>query len=79
MRIVGDGRGRERSRGELFVNGLFGPTVRDFCSSSFSHLVAYFKKRCVNCFYPRSLVRNKHPRKAVAENLGNLSQLVVFL
>ena len=30
-------------------------------------------------FYPRSVVRNNPPRKAVAENLGILSHLVDFL
>ena len=49
MGLVGEdswgGGGREkelRSRGELFVNYLFGPTVRVFCSSSFSHLCSLF-------------------------------------
>ena len=31
------------------------------------------------CFYPRSVVKNKPPRKALAENWDLLSQLVVFL
>ena len=41
------GGGGQRSRDELFVNSLFGLTVRVCHSSSFSH----FKNRCVNCVF----------------------------
>ena len=49
-----------RSGDEVTVNRLFSLTVRVFYSSSFRHAVVY----------PSSAVRNKPPRKAVAENLG---------
>ena len=38
----------------------------------------YFKNRCVNCFYPRSVVKNNPPRKAVAKNLGNFMLTCCF-
>ena len=74
----GTGGGQLRSRDELFVKSLFGLRVRAFYSSSFSHLVLY-ESLCELCFYPRSVVRNNPPRKAVAENSGILSHLVIFL
>ena len=47
----------------------------------FSPLPPLFLKEllCELCFYPCSVVINNHPRKAVAENLGILSQFGFFL
>ena len=38
-----------------------------------------YESLCELCFYPRSVVINNPPRKAVAENSGILSHLVIFL
>ena len=69
-----------KSRDELFVNGPSGPTVRGFFFI-YRLLVTMsgFKNRCVNCFYPRSVLRNNPPRNAVAENqFGNFKPTCCF-
>ena len=63
-----------RSRNELFVNNLFSRTVRVFIHRVL--VIRYLKNHCVNCFHPRSALKQNKTRRAIPENLetpGNIS------
>ena len=70
MRVVEEGGGRQlRGRDEFFVKNVF-PLQFLFLI----HRVLFtsnFKNHCVKkCFYPRSVLRIKPPRKAVVPKFG---------